>query len=390
MNMIMYKPTKLKGNQQGFASIVIALVLIVVLALLTVGFAQLARGEQQSALDKQLATQATDAAESGINDAYSDIQNCYIYSANTCGHTPGNTSNTSCMHLSSPAKTANQTINSADEVDYSCLLVDLNPPNIEYSDVDPGTSEHLTFSTSPAATSFTVLWGSADSTPHNNFPNDTSGDFPSTSNWGNKPPVIEFSITPLNDLSRAGMIANSFTAYLYPSIPSVPSNNTYTYHPGIGNGTGADTAEDGPILGGSCNATTNATYPCSATISGFGDFGFAGPYVVNVLVYYDAANIIIYGQNSLGQPSDIVDGQAQIDVTGQAKNVLKRIQVRVPLSASGSASSGVLPQALAGQNICKREQTGPYDLIKNPDGTTYSDPTGANRKACSFGGLINP
>ena len=67
------QPKKSGWNEEGFASIVIALILIIVLSLLTIGFAQLARREQQTALSKQLANQAQYAAESGINDAYYDL-----------------------------------------------------------------------------------------------------------------------------------------------------------------------------------------------------------------------------------------------------------------------------------------------------------------------------
>ena len=58
-------------DQRGFAAIVVALVLILVLSLLTIGFAELMRHEQRSALDKQLSSQAYYAAESGVNDAVS-------------------------------------------------------------------------------------------------------------------------------------------------------------------------------------------------------------------------------------------------------------------------------------------------------------------------------
>src|ERR1700722_1988557 len=83
MIMVMINRSKFQENEQGFASLVIALVIIVVIALITVGFAQLSRREQQTALDKQLANQAYYAAESGVNDTYYLIQNALVNPAAT-------------------------------------------------------------------------------------------------------------------------------------------------------------------------------------------------------------------------------------------------------------------------------------------------------------------
>src|SRR5487761_1517319 len=76
MKGVTLKRTKsnIRQSQQGFASIVIAIVLVTVLALITTGFAQLSRREQQTALDKTLTNQAYYAAESGINDVYDYLE----------------------------------------------------------------------------------------------------------------------------------------------------------------------------------------------------------------------------------------------------------------------------------------------------------------------------
>jgi Tfp pilus assembly protein PilX len=72
-------------NESGFASLVVASVLIVVLSLMTVGFAQLMRSNQTSALNKQLSDQAYYAAESGINDAAQAYNAGYSLSKTACG-----------------------------------------------------------------------------------------------------------------------------------------------------------------------------------------------------------------------------------------------------------------------------------------------------------------
>src|SRR5580658_8830161 len=87
---MMHKRNKIATDEKGFASIVIALILIIVLALLTVAFAQLARREQADALDKQLAVQANYAAETGINDAYTYIEDNGTLPANNAAATQCN------------------------------------------------------------------------------------------------------------------------------------------------------------------------------------------------------------------------------------------------------------------------------------------------------------
>ena len=60
---------QLKNNEQGLVAIVVTLIIMLVLTLIVTGFAQLARREQREALDRQLASQALYAAESGVNAA---------------------------------------------------------------------------------------------------------------------------------------------------------------------------------------------------------------------------------------------------------------------------------------------------------------------------------
>ena len=58
--------TKHKLNQNGASAIMFAMVFIIVISLLTVGFATLARRDQRAALDKTLSNEAQYAAEAGV------------------------------------------------------------------------------------------------------------------------------------------------------------------------------------------------------------------------------------------------------------------------------------------------------------------------------------
>jgi Tfp pilus assembly protein PilX len=354
----------LKWDERGFASIVIALILIIVLSLLTIGFAQLARREQQTALAKQLADQANYAAESGINDAYYDITHNdpatvslaypngypYIYD-NTASGGGTNASSTQCMSVSNPnARTYKnkQALAASAGVSYSCLLVDLQPPAIKYDDVASQSSRYLTFNTDAVADSFTFFWGST--TGRNTFPPTTGAGFQPIGSWS-WPSVLQVSVTPLSlGTDRATLIKNTFSAYLYPASGGV---NSIAYNT-------SDSVTEGSTLTGHCNTATSAQFPCQATISGL--TGGTGPYLIHIVNYYDTSDINIDGQCGVSPVAcHFIDGQAVVDVTGRAKNVLKRLQEHIPIHPNAPVPS----DAIEGLNVCKR-----FDVYPN---TTMPD-----------------
>jgi hypothetical protein len=358
-------------DEQGFASIVIALVLIIVLGLLTVGFAQLARREQQSTLDKQLSSQAYDAAESGVNDAYHDITTGptptslpYINPTNV--PSPSTCITPTSMPLLSPSSdtynTYTQSISTQDGVSFTCLLVNLQPPNLLYDNVFPDTSRSIVFSTSssdPTLNTLTFTWNSADSkTFIPPFPTGSGGLPPTGTAPGDwkSPAMLQVSITPLpsGGINRNSLQNNTFTAYLYPSGSSTP----IYYAP---NSTAPQS--QGLLVPSAC---TVGTGQCSGTITGLGASPGAAAgvsYILHVLDYYDESqSIVINGQDIHGGPVTFL-GQDQIDVTGKAHYVLKRLQERVQPS-----SLPTLPEyAVEGQNICKRFST--YPAATTPDTT---------------------
>jgi Tfp pilus assembly protein PilX len=368
----MRSSTNIKHNEQGFASIVIALVLIIVLALLTVGFAQLARREQQNALDKQLATQANYAAETGYNDAYNDIKSGAIYDNTLSGGTT-DASATHCM-TSSPtqpggndplpaaALTATPTINNNSGVKYTCLLVTINTPNLEISGMEQGTGKHATFGTNDNLSTITIKWGSADG--HNGaYPSSYSTvKFPSLANWksgaNGYPPVIGFSLTPTNSLDEDTLVSKTSNAYLYPSSAS------------SGNIDAGSLASQAQVIDGNCSGT--GAYPCHVTLTGLGNQA----YVMHVLDYYDTSNILITATTPSGAAT--FTGEPIIDVTGKAQDVLKRLQYRVFTNGGneGANDNAVLPNgALEAQNLCKRIKAAP-PTADFPAGSTYDPPAG--------------
>jgi len=358
VNMPTKQTPNLHRDQGGFASIVIALILIVVLALITVGFAQLARREQQNALDKQLASQAYYSAESGVNDTQQIVQNAFSNPAaipSLHDLTPisagGPEDPNKCLTNQSPSIPGliNGTVGSTG-ASYSCVLLDIAPPNLVWSSVSPDSDRNVTFSTTGALNSLTVFWGSSDNAT--TFKPAVSGFTPVGGAWGGSPAVLEFSLTPLpappGVLDRTAMINNTFTVFLYPST----GDGSVDY----------DITNQGQVKGGQCNLGPDPAnpnqYPCSVAINRIP--GSANEqYLIHIINYYDPSNISVgKAVDAGGAKLDFNDGQAVIDVTGKARTVLKRIQVRAPIKAM----SPLPPYALQGQNVCKRFYTYPGTL----------------------------
>jgi len=346
--MLMYQTKSLRQNEGGFASLVVGLVLVLVLALLTVGFAQLTRHEQQQALGNELATQAYYAAESGINDTIKGIED----------NSPSIVSNAnvnSGQCLNPPT-----VLSFANDVSYTCVLLNLKTPDIEYTNIAVGGSESIVVSTNAALSSLNIDWGSSDG--HNSY-NTPYPKFTQTANWNtggtnpiDYPGVLQFSITPLYSLNRTSLINNTYTIYAYPNNANPPTVDYSTA-----------TANQGAVYSGVCNST-NTPYACSVTIHNLPAAG--GPYLIHFLNFYDKSKVDITGKTGAGPTlasAVFSGGQAQIDVTGKAQDVLKRLQVRVPLNSIGN-----LPNyAIEAQNICKRMET-------QPGTTTFIDPGGGS------------
>jgi Tfp pilus assembly protein PilX len=318
-------------DERGFASIVIALTLVIILALLTVGFAQLTRREQQNALNKQLAVQAYYASEAGINDAAADITAHRVTQSNAnCTPTPTVTAGTNYnLH--------NKDINSQLGVSYSCVSIDLNPTNLAYTNVSDRSFRTISFSSASGAkiSTLTIAWTTADgqNTPPSSFLKQSSW---TTNKY---PAAMEISLTPLTSLDRASLTASDFTFYGYP----VTGPGTTVLYASSSSAT-EGSVNDAHCTGGSCSITINVS-----------SLNTTGPFLLHLTNHYDKSNIMVTGLDATNAAVKFQGGQAVIDSTGRARDVLKRLQVHVPI-ADGNA----LPNyAIEAGNVCKRITTYP-------------------------------
>ncbi|MFI5270699.1 MAG: hypothetical protein ACHQT9_01465 [Candidatus Saccharimonadales bacterium] len=379
-------------NEKGFASLIISMILIVILALVTLGFAENARKNEQAALDKSLANQAYYAAESGVNELQAQLPKM----VSTVPAIKNNTCLSSPWVQKTNSGTNSGAIDPTNNVTITCASVNLNPTaDIGNSNQVPGSNNFIFSTTSglPGNT-ITFAWGSKDN--HNAPAPITSPlQLPDLGTWSTGgtppglPPVVQLSITPLSSLSRKDMISNTFTIFAYPGNSAGSPVNYPGPNPDGYSGAGCtipsgspqiacdDSANNDPIVQAKYTAKDPNnpgqpnSYPYSVTINNLpadtgGTSGSDNWWLVHWVNFYDGAVACLEGQVSYDCNSNVASGggtpvtfnnsQADIDVTGKAKNVVKRIFAIVPISGKSSTQQGAdsLPGfAINSNNSCK-------------------------------------
>lgn len=329
------RPT-VQRSEQGMVSIMTTMVLMIVITLIVLGFAQITRRNQKESLDRQLSTQAFYAAESGVNDARKAIQTAVatgnpIVDKTSCGG-------------SWVVGLLNPDIDASANVRYSCLLVDPSPKLLRYSDV--GTTSIVVPMVGKSGATFSsirLVWqAKTGGTPTSGCPNTLpvgagNGRFSPTSNWTCGYGVLRFDLVPTSGATH--------------TVDSLQNGTMTTFAVPFSSGGVASI----PYMGGAANVnnvrgvTCNNTQ-CSLTIT------MAVPqnsYHLRISSLYRNVSLQISGANAAGTQLEVEGAQAVIDSTGRAQDVLRRIQVNVPLTnSSENQMSDYAIQTT--DSICKR------------------------------------
>jgi hypothetical protein len=347
-------PSSIPNNERGMISITVTVVFIMVISLTVLGFSQVTRRNSREALDRQLSAQAFYAAEVGINDARNKIANLVennqqIDNQTDCKkdwNTPGGYTKNSGQ------------VDPANGVSYTCTLVKSNLSNIQESNVGGG-SVILPLNASTGTLGAPVMkWKPSTSVVGksiNDCPQPSGGEpwtkFPKTSAWNNCPfGVLRIDITPNNTATVQSVdaaIANTMTIFVYPSSgnPSSPPMAYYKDHPVAGR------INQGLVVPAACSNTE-----CSLQLA---QLDFQKAYMRVRSIYRSTQMFEINAQTSdIGSgPAYSFDAQIEIDVTGKAQDVLRRMRVRVSKTGGSSRTdvNGFSDYALqAGDSICKR------------------------------------
>ncbi len=362
--MTIKRPHLHRKRQDGMVSITVTIVFIMVISLVVLGFSQVSRRNNREALDRQLSSQAFYAAETGINDAMREITKKInraepVPKQDTC----------SGEYTKDDGK-----VDAANEIAYTCLTVNPVPDELLYSNVaDTSLAIPLNAVTADGAATvintMTISWhrtaGNGNSTKPATCPKPRTApgiqwtNFPTSSNWSSRCPfgVLRMDIVPttsenLSDPIVAGK--NTLTAFIYPKAGG--EGDTITYGNGSQNAyTPNAGAPQGLVQAAGCDEEA-----CKFTVNGL---NFSSAYLRIRTVYLDSRTVSV----KIGDTTLDADGasgeaflsraQAVIDATGKSQDVLRRIQVRVPLVGSGSRTTNKSFSDYALQtsdSICKR------------------------------------
>ena len=322
-----------RSGEAGVVSLMVTLVMMIVITLIVLGFAEIARNEQRSSLDDQLSTQAYYAAESGVNDVRSVIANDI-----ETGKKPSD--NNQCA-LQGEYSSLSSAVDPAHKASYTCVIVDTHPDTLSYtvgytSSVIPLLAESGTFN------NFTFTLKVPASASASCFTAPTSpSTFPVASSW--TCPMGVFRVDLLNagaaTLTRSNWNNATTTIFFVPfqsasiGVALPGSRGSAVAMPCTLNA-GKDTM--------TCTAKICGDLACSVALGG------SKYYARVTTIYQDGISLSINGGGTK------FDGaQAKIDSTGKAQDVLRRVLVAVDLS---DANAHPIPSGaiISRDSVCKR------------------------------------
>jgi hypothetical protein len=324
-----------KTSQLGMVSIMVTMLMMIVISLIVLGFAQVSRREQTEALDRQLSTQAFFAAESGVNDARSVIKQKLadgqpIPEKDTC-----DTTTTTTNYPFDPS------IDPNNKVSYTCLLVTTKLNNVTGTIAANGDPIVLPIEPSSGSlSSFRVNWTPESPTTTAAITGgctSVAGTFKTSGvagAWNCPFGVLRLDIVPTDVLARANLMAGQHTMFLYPTSANGVGTQDYA-------------TSNGAVPTMNCTAAAG----CNILIN---NVTGNGKFAIKASAIYKGGTFTIAAQDG-GPDLELMNAQVSIDVTGRARDVLRRIQVRLPLTnATGIADTALT----SGSAICKHFQYG--------------------------------
>lgn len=343
-------PKKLRDNQEGLVSIIVSVLIMILLSLIVTAMSRNATREQKQAIDRQLNSEAFYAAEAGINDTvyYTHVKSDEL------------PEKTNCDPYDPAVILTNKLDGATGGVEYSCILYDQHPPTLEYGSIDPDKSTLIPIESETGVRSLTFSWQAADQSKVDisgcsSFGSNTFSPYAS---WPSSctPGMLRYELVSLRDLSRDGLINNTQVAYLVPRNTSVGGVRPYVSIP-----TGVQTGE---IIEASC-ADTNTPRKCNFTL--------ADIYLpANQKLYlrlrsiYNANTLSISGSDLSGGPVRFKNAQMVVDATGKASDILKRVQVRIPVVTPYPSTDFAVQST---NTLCKILQVYPPDHGSSADST---------------------
>lgn len=354
--MSMFNSKKnLQSDEQGIVAIVVTMIIMIVLTLIVTGFAQLARREQRATLDRQLASQAFYAAESGINAARKALED-----GDFTAIAGLNSEKSDCPKLSTAANVDSLEENQIGlNISYPCLLID---NSLENSIVDLSTDtsdiqDLKSYSAANPATAvdLTKLQVSWKDTDINVKGVNSSVLLPAAgAGWGDKIGMIRLDIVPYTipalGFSSSDLKSNLHTIFLRPK-----DDTTDTPALPLASMTGGVSPVHCKITTGVCSVIIELPVGYSQNL-------------VRMKSIYRPSTVVLCANECNGE-TVFIGNQVEVDSTGKAGDILKRLKVRIPKKPD-SGSTDIPEFTLdSAAGICKKTEVSPLSFTTG--GCTY-------------------
>ena len=349
-------------NQRGMVSFMVTMIMMLVISLIVIGFAKVTQRNSREALDRQLSTQAFYAAESGINHTQATI-------VAALSSTPNLAAKSTCAggDYSATSGSTGAISPLGSGVKYTCVLVNPTPPDIilNASQTTPLTTP-LNVTNPGGADSFTFTWSmeKGGTLPDCRIAGSyqTATTFPTASAWPCSFGVMHVDLIqdPAGALGKTGSQSDNLAASTISVFLTPLGNHFGTVSVAYPSGGTSPTTY---VVSGACKPTCTNPTSYSATVnvpSGISS------YFARVSSRYHDGAIDITSQTA-GVSNNFTGGEAVLDVTGQAQDVLRRIQVRMPLTGSSGLNQIPLDALTSSTSICKR-----FTIVP-PAGSASSD-----------------
>jgi Tfp pilus assembly protein PilX len=272
-----------KINQSGMSSILFAMVFVIILSLLAVGFATLVRTDQQQVLDKTLSFQAQYAAESAINRKGAELINEYAK-----GSIPADSPTGSC---GTTLSLKNTNFNASAEV--TCINWKTTGESIvkDALGADPYISR---LKTTAATSKITISWKS-----------NTVGATTAYSGSPTTLPTIDNANIPIMRVTVAKSDLTDLRRMYF-----IPASDS------------AGSATDGEVVSTKCVSGV-----CEISF----DYDTSGSWL-SIMAYGGLANVVVTANDTAtGAALNLTGTQAIIDANARAQDVTKRVQARISL-----------------------------------------------------------
>ncbi len=312
-------------DETGLASIVVILFVMIIITLVTLGFVRLMIIEQRRTLDDSLSAQAFYAAESAVNDATQAIKKGgYTADKSNCG------ADATFPNVITPTST------------YSCLIIKqavdklLYTANIQSPIVTP-----IKAASGAKVGRIDVSWQRYIATTAPTYKNCSGNSNYNAVDWDatNAPSILKVDVVPADNVDRSSLITNTSTLYLYPCDSSSGVNS-------IDN---KDQDYSGDNSGQIIPVRCTVSGTCTISIYDTDTPNFS--YYLRLKSLYSISSITVTAFDTGGSVVKLRDSQVLVDATGRATDVVRRIQVRVPINQASETPDDVIQSV---DPICKQ------------------------------------